>query len=126
MNSLPYESNLKQKKEIDLGFIVGKIAGNWYWYVLSLVVCLLLAIIFIIFVAPQYNITAQVLVNGDGSKGITSGTSETDILNSLGLFSTPTNVNNELEIISSRTLLEKNSSRFTVKHSLLCSGSGAL
>ncbi len=106
-NNLPYNTTFKKKQEVDLGYIVGKVLGNWYWFLLSLVLCLALTTIFVIYVSPNYNITAQVLVNGDQSKGITSGESETDILSSLGLFSTPTNVNNELEIISSRTLLEK-------------------
>jgi capsular exopolysaccharide synthesis family protein len=59
------------------------------------------------YATPQFNVTAKVLVNGANGRKTTSGISEVSLLSELGLFSDQNDVNNELQIIRSRTIIEK-------------------
>jgi tyrosine-protein kinase Etk/Wzc len=102
-------SNAKPHQDVDIKFLVGKIFGNWYWYVISVVLFLALAMIIFLYVSPYYTVQARVLVNGYNSQGRQlTGTDETTILNGLGSATGyPNSVSNELEIMHSRTLVEK-------------------
>jgi len=99
--------NESDKKPLDIKYIVSKLLGNWYWFLLSLILVMGLAVVFVIYATPQYNITAKILVNGSNGNNSTSGVDETDLLSQLGLFSQQSDVNNELQVLLSRTLLEK-------------------
>ncbi len=68
--------------------------AKWKWFVLSLVVCLGLAITYILRTQPVYTRTASVLIKED-SKGKTISSDLGDFSN-LGLFQSKTNVNNEV------------------------------
>lgn len=96
------------QQDVDIKFIVAKILGNWYWYILSIILFLALAFLMFIYSSPRYAVTARVLVNGytGSGKGIT-GLSETNMLSELGMFSVPNTVNNELEIIHSRKIVQQ-------------------
>ncbi len=97
----------EKSNDVDLKYIVGKILGNWYWFVISVIVCLILGVAFMLFSTPKYNITAKVMVTGD-SRRMTSGTtSESSLLSDLDMFSGQSNVNNELQVLHSRTLIKQ-------------------
>lgn len=103
----PY--NAKTQRDVDIKFLVAKIFGNWYWYVISIVVFLLIGVLLELFVSPRYTVTGRVLVTGYNPQGKSvTGTDESTVLNQLGnMFSVPNSVMNEMEIIHSRTLVEQ-------------------
>jgi capsular exopolysaccharide synthesis family protein len=68
--------------------------ANWKWFVLSLIIVLLAAFVYLLRTPPTYTRTASVLIKTD-SKG-KSMSSELDAFADLGLFQSNTNVNNEL------------------------------
>lgn len=101
-------NNPTQHQDVDIKFLVAKVIGNWYWYVLSIILFIGLGVLFALFSAPRYEVKGRVLVTGYGPQGRTiTGTSEATMLNDLGLFSVPNSVLNELEIIHSQTLMNK-------------------
>ena len=93
--------------DIDLKFIVGKVLGNWYWFVISVVAWILIGILFMIVFAPKWNISAKVIVNGANSKVQSGMSSEAGMLSGLDLYAKPSNVNNELQILHSRSLINQ-------------------
>ena len=99
----PY--NAKTQRDVDIKFLVAKIFGNWYWYVISIVVFLLIGVLLELFVSPRYTVTGRVLVTGYNPQGKSvTGTDESTVLNQLGnMFSVPNSVMNEMEIIHSTT-----------------------
>ena len=100
-------NNAKQQ-DVDIKFLVAKVFGNWYWYVISVFAFLIIGALIFIFTPPKYTVTGRVLVTGYNPQGkALTGTDESTVLNELGLFSVPNSVNNELEIIHSRTLVEQ-------------------
>lgn len=105
-NGEPQPSTIK-KQEVDIKFVFAKVLGNWHWYAISLAAFIVLGILVELFFPPHYNITAKVLVNGDNSKVSSGMPSETDLLSDLGMFSVESNVNNELQVLHSRTLIKQ-------------------
>ena len=68
--------------------------AKWKWFVLSLAVCIGLAVVYILRTPPVYTRTASVLIKED-SKGKSISSDLGDFSN-LGLFQSNTNVNNEV------------------------------
>ena len=68
--------------------------AKWKWFVLSLAVCIGLAVVYILCTPPVYTRTASVLIKED-SKGKSISSDLGDFSN-LGLFQSNTNVNNEV------------------------------
>ena len=95
-------------QDVDIKFLVAKVIGNWYWYLLSIILFLGLGVLIVLYTNPRYEVTGRVLVNGytTQGKGLT-GISESSILSDLGLYSVPSTISNELEIIHSRKLVEQ-------------------
>jgi tyrosine-protein kinase Etk/Wzc len=77
---------------------------HWQWLMLSVLVSCAAGIIFLRYSTPKYEITASILVRDD-TKGTDLG--ETVMLENLGLSGGKNNVDNEVEILRSRTLMEK-------------------
>ena len=101
-------NNARPQRDVDINFIVAKVLGNWYWYVASVGLLLIAGILIAVFTSPRYTVKGRVLVTGYNSQGkAVTGTDESTILKELGMFSVPNSVSNELEIIHSRTLVEK-------------------
>jgi tyrosine-protein kinase Etk/Wzc len=101
-------SYTKQNEEsFDFKYLVAKVVGNWQWFALSLVLCLAFGVLYILYAIPSFTITARVLVNGQNANKIQSGTTETDMLRQLSLFSQESDVNNELQQLHSRSLIEQ-------------------
>lgn len=92
------------RSDFDLRAIVANFRAKWYWFFISVILFGMLAFLYLRYATPTYKISAKLLVN-DNSGG--SGASEASLLSDLGLFSTQSNVNNEVQILKSKTLLYK-------------------
>ena len=75
--------------------------GKWKWFVLSLIVFVGLAVIYLLITPPVFTRSTSLLIKEDGKKGTSSFTSEMNAFAEMGLFSANTNVNNELISIQS-------------------------
>jgi tyrosine-protein kinase Etk/Wzc len=113
-NNKPYDNTnagivgfRNEEEGFDFKYLVAKVAGNWKWFVLSLVLCLGVGILYILYAIPTFTISSRVLVNGANSSKINSGITETTMLSDLALFSQQNDVNNEIQELYSRTLVEK-------------------
>ncbi len=77
---------------------------HWYWFAISPLLSLLLAWAFLRYQTPHYTIKASLLVRDD-SRG--SDFNESALLEELGLPNATSSVENEIEILRSRTLLSQ-------------------
>ena len=100
----PVNEPIEEKEDsgLNIKFIIFKLLSNWYWFALTFVVMLSLAFFYLTYATKQYRISAKLLINDTKSS---STESESDILSNFGLFSTQSNVNNEVQILKSKTLL---------------------
>lgn len=77
--------------------------AKWHWFVLSLTLCLGVAVIYLLRTPPVYTRSASILIKED-SKG-KSASSEMESFADFGIFSTNTNVNNEMGTLQSPDLM---------------------
>ena len=93
----------RERSNSDIKKILYKIIGNWIWFILSFSIFSLFAFLYLRYTQPTYKITAKLLVN-DSKSG---GSAEDAILSDLGFLSSQSNVDNEVQILKSRTLMYK-------------------
>ena len=79
--------------------------GKWQWFVLSLTVCLGVATAYLLCTPSVYTRSASILIK-DGSKGKSAST-EMESFSDFGIFTTNTNVNNEMGTIQSPDLMRE-------------------
>ncbi len=77
---------------------------HWKWFVLSLFITIGIAVLYLLVTPPVYTRSASILIKDD-SKNKSSVSSELSAFSDLGLFSTSTNVNNELISIKSPAMI---------------------
>src|ERR1043166_5880090 len=83
-------------------FFFNYIVRYWYWYIISLIVSLLIAYYYTWYVTPVYSASATVMV-----KQPKSTSDAADILKQLDDFTTDRNIQNEIEVLRSRSLVAK-------------------
>ena len=101
------EAQESKEENIDIKELLFKYVIHWPWFVGAVVACLIAAWIYLYMSTPVYNISATVLIKDDkkgGSAGMLSG------LESLGLdgmISPSQNIDNEIEVLRSKTIVEE-------------------
>ena len=97
------ETNIRmEENELNLGDILQTVLANWYWFVLSVVVCAGTAFLYLKWAPKVYTRTASVLIKDDAKGGAMS---ESAAFEDLGLFGTKRNVDNEVLVFKSRRLM---------------------
>lgn len=98
-----------EENSFNLYEIIFKYLVYWPWFVASVLVCLVLAFVYLRYQAPVYNVTASVLIKEEDSRNRSMGAAggALEALQSMGGFSMSNNFDNEVEILKSRTLIKK-------------------
>src|SRR3569623_277914 len=76
---------------------------HWKWFVISIIVALALGYIYLKLVTPKYKIETNLLIKPDKS----SSNSQNDLLQDLNLFTSDKIIDNEVQILKSKDILEK-------------------
>ncbi|EDM34781.1 putative tyrosine-protein kinase in cps region [Pedobacter sp. BAL39] len=108
MNTTAEERIVKKDDGLDFKQILLRLSHNWYWILLSIIVCLSISYLYLKFKSPSYKISARVLVN-DEKKGAAGGLmAGAEMLGDLsGLLGAKSTVDNEAEILKTRFLMEQ-------------------
>ena len=77
--------------------------GKWYWFVISLVITLGVAVFYLLTTPPVYTRSASLLIKED-SKG-NSMSDAAGVLGDIDIFQTSTNVNNEIQSLQSPSVM---------------------
>lgn len=77
---------------------------HWPWFVVSVVVCVAFAWGYLRLTTPIYNISATVLIKDEKKGGGANMSSELEKMGLNGFVSSSSNIENEIEVLSSRTL----------------------
>jgi len=96
-NTNSQDDRLNIREQLD------KYVIHWKWFLLSIVICLIAAFLYLRYTVPQYSASATILVKDERKGGIQS---ELSAFSDLGLVkSLKNNVDNEIEIIKSRNII---------------------
>lgn len=94
----------EEKSNFDFAVIYTTLILNWKWFVLSLIICLGAAHIYLRYATPIYQAAAKLLIkeeqNGRRGNSIQSSAN-------LGIISNSNGIDNEMEILKSRTLAQQ-------------------
>lgn len=76
---------------------------NWQWFLLSLIICICGAFIYLRYAEPVYEVTARMLIKDENKRKNTSQMLAN--VEDLGFLSNSTGIDNEIEVLQSRILL---------------------
>lgn len=93
----------EKEEEFNLRLFLLKYLRYWYWFIIALAVTLGGAYFYLQYTVPIYKITASILIK-DEKKGMTGGN---ELLKELDMFNGSKIVENEMEVLKSRALMEK-------------------
>ena len=80
---------------------------NWKWFVLSIIICLGCAFVYLRYKTPQYQAFAKLLIKDDDSNNMRSGKSAILTTANLGFMSNSAGIDNEMEILSSLSIAQQ-------------------
>ena len=100
--NVPFEK--EEQSAFDFAAIYTTIILNWKWFVLSLIICLGVAAIYLRYTTPIYQAYAKLLI-----KDNEGNSSRNNMLNTstLGMITNSNGIDNEMEILSSHSIAEQ-------------------
>lgn len=96
--------NEMDEEQINIQQIIFRYLIHWSWFVISVVVCVILAWAYLYTATPVYNISATVLIKDDEKGGGSSMSSELEKMGLDGFMSSSKNIDNEIEVLRSKSL----------------------
>ena len=96
-----------EDEKIDIQQLLFNYIIHWPWFVGAVLVCLIGAWIYLRMATPVYNISATVLIKDDKKGGNTGSMVGLEELGLSGLISSSQNIDNELEVLRSKTLVKE-------------------
>ena len=93
----------RQESSINIKDLVFACIRKWKWFVLSIAICLLLALIYIARQQPQYSRTAEVLIKDDSQRR--SMANSVEGMTDFSLFNTKSSVYDEIKVFSARSTM---------------------
>jgi tyrosine-protein kinase Etk/Wzc len=118
MKNNRFEDGLQ--KEFELKAFLDKYLFHWKWFVLSVCIGLIGAYVYLKYALPQYQATTTILVKDDSKGGMLS---EMSVFADMGLGTgMKSNLDNEIEILKSRSLVENTVKKLNLNMSLVVKG----
>ncbi|RZL02263.1 MAG: hypothetical protein EOO89_29825, partial [Pedobacter sp.] len=93
-----------RQESINIGEIIAKYTFSWPVFVLGLILSLTIAFFYLRYTQEVYTVNGTLLIKDDKGRGAGPGD---DLLNQLDLFGSSKVVDNEIEILKSKTLMRK-------------------
>lgn len=99
----------EEKSSFDFATIYTALILNWKWFVLSLIICMGAAHIYLRYATPIYQSAAKLLIKDDEGSSSSSFKGGNSIMSAtnLGIISNSNGIDNEMEILKSRTLAQQ-------------------
>ena len=96
----------EETSSINFQTIYTAVILHWKWFVLSLIICMGCAMIYLRYKTPVYQAYAKLLIKDDESRG-RGGKSGVLTTSNLGIMSNSTGIDNEMEILSSLSIAQQ-------------------
>lgn len=114
-------SEENQSEDFNLRDTLELYISQWHWFVLAVCLCLLVAYTYLRYATPQFQASTTILVKDDRKGGMLSELSAFADLG-IGGSGVKNNLDNEIEILKSRTLIEKTIKKLDLNVSLVAKG----
>lgn len=115
-----YISDENQNEDFNLRDTLERYLNNWQWFVLAVCLCITVAFIYLRYTTPQYKASTTILVKDEKKGGMLS---ELSAFSDMGLGGgIKSNLDNEIEILKSRTLVERTVKKLGLNISMIVKG----
>ncbi|MGN4096416.1 GumC family protein, partial [Bacteroides ovatus] len=101
------EAQESKEENIDVKELLFKYLIHWPWFVGVVIACLIAAWVYLYMSTPVYNISATVLIKDDKKGGGAGMSTELENLGLDGLISSSQNIDNEIEVLRSKTIAKE-------------------
>ena len=104
-----FDTPEQKEEDFNLYRVIFKYLIYWPWFVASVLVCVVAVFIYLRYQTPVYNVSASVLIKEDDprTRAMQANNGALGVLQSMGNFSMTSSFDNEVEILKSRTLIQK-------------------
>ena len=110
-NEVTLQETAEEQSSFNFQAIFTAIILNWKWFLLSIIICVGLGLLYLHYTTPVYNITAKLLIKDDNSgnnKGSgLGGLQALESMSNLGIITTSYGIENEQEILTSTVVSEE-------------------
>lgn len=98
----------EERSSIDFTTIYTTLILNWKWYLLSMLLCIGLAAVYLRYATPVYKASTKLLIkDNDSQKSSRYGNMLLNSSSTLGLMSNSNGIENEVEILKSYSIAEE-------------------
>ena len=98
------EQEFKEEEvSFDIRTIFGLLVLNWQWFLLSMIICVLSAALYLRWASPVYQVSAKMLIKDETNNRRNSGQLLAN-MQDLGFITNSAGIDNEVEILQSRIL----------------------
>lgn len=99
------DSTANEESSFSIKTLYTMLILNWQWFILSLIVCLGCAMVYLKYKSPTYQVSVKMLVKDENNKmGRSGNTQMLSNMQDLGFISNSNGIDNEIEIINSNIL----------------------
>src|SRR6266542_5660904 len=96
-----------EENDFNIKEIIYRFLRDWHWFVLAIIVCMSLALLYIRYTAPVYKVSSKILIKNDTKTGGTEGITQNNIINELSLFNNQSPVGDEAEVLKTRYIMRR-------------------
>ena len=111
--------NENSEQEFQIRAIVDKYVSHWKWFVLAACISLSIAYVYLRYTIPQYRASTTILMKDEKKGGLSS---ELAAFADMGFGGAKSNIDNEIEILKSRTLIESTVRKMNLNISFVVEG----
>lgn len=95
----------EQNDYVDVKQLVSSYTKRWYWFLLSLILCVGIAYAYLYVAIPAYRISSTLLLKNDDADG--SSLSNSNSPGEINIFNTKQKIDDEIEVLRSRSLMQR-------------------
>jgi tyrosine-protein kinase Etk/Wzc len=97
--------NSRNKNTNEISDLMKRYMPYWPYFLLSFIICMGLAVAYLFWATPVYDISASILIKDDSQNN--NNTNNNQFMSSLDVFSSTKAVDNEIQILQSRELMDE-------------------
>lgn len=111
--------NENSEQDFQIRAIIDQYLSHWKWFVLGALISLSVAYLYLRYTIPQYRASTTILMKDEKKGGLSS---ELAAFSDMGLGGGKNNIDNEMEILKSRTLIESTVRKMNLNISFVMEG----
>ena len=106
MKENSYDNNMSEQDEekVDYRELLFRYIIHWPWFVVSIMLCLIVAWVYLHFQTPVYQVSASIMIKDDKKSG---GSTDLENLGIGGVITSTQSIDNEIEVLRSKTILKE-------------------